>query len=81
MAEVIFHCYCVGVTQRRVLETLAAGCPREVGALRRATGACTGCQSCRPELEALLTAVARGAVALPSALPSAPPPAPPPAPG
>jgi bacterioferritin-associated ferredoxin len=60
----IFHCYCTGVTQKRVLRAMAETGARELDDVRRASGACTGCQSCRCELEALLEAVADGTVAL-----------------
>ncbi len=60
----IFHCYCTGVTQKRVLRAMAETGVREFDEVRRASGACTGCQSCRCELEALLEAVADGTVAL-----------------
>lgn len=50
----IFHCYCTGVTQKRVLRAVAEQGLKEVDEVRRATGACTGCQSCRKELEELL---------------------------
>lgn len=61
----IFHCYCTGVTQERVLHALAAGAQRNVDGIRLATGACTGCQTCRRELEALIIAVADGRVQVP----------------
>lgn len=65
MAEVIYHCYCTGVTQKRVLRAMADEGVRTVDDIRRVTGACTGCQTCRGELEDLIQAVADGKVALP----------------
>lgn len=67
MAGVIFHCYCTGVTQKRVLRAMADLGIREVDDIRRATGACTGCQTCRGELVALIKAVEAREVVLPSA--------------
>lgn len=64
-ADIIYHCYCTGVTQKRVLRAMAEQGLRTVEDIRRCTGACTGCQSCRRELEQLVQAVADGAVALP----------------
>ena len=61
----IFHCYCTGVTQKRVLRAMAETGARTFDDVRRASGACTGCQSCRCELEQLLKAVHSGAVELP----------------
>lgn len=65
----IYHCFCTAVTQEEVLRALAGGAARSVEGVSRATGACTGCQSCRRELEALLAAVAEGRVRLPAAEP------------
>ena len=62
----IFHCYCTGVTQKRVLRAMAETGTRAFEDVRRASGACTGCQSCRGELECLLAAVADGRIALPA---------------
>ena len=61
----IYHCYCTGVTQKRVLRAMAEHGVREFNDVRRVSGACTGCQSCRCELEAMLAAVADGRVRLP----------------
>lgn len=69
MGGIIYHCYCTGVTQKRVLHALADGAERTVEGVRLATGACTGCQTCRRELETLITAVAEGQVALPAIRP------------
>ncbi|MBN8526166.1 MAG: (2Fe-2S)-binding protein [Planctomycetes bacterium] len=66
--DIIFHCYCTGVTQKRVLRAMAEQGVRSFEDIRRATGACTGCQSCRRELENLIVAVADGDVALPAPL-------------
>lgn len=66
-SHVIYHCYCTGVTQKRVLRAMAEQGVRSVDDIRRATGACTGCQSCRRELEQLVDAVAAGSVRLPPA--------------
>jgi bacterioferritin-associated ferredoxin len=62
----IYHCYCTGVTQKRVLRAMAEQGVRELDDVRRASGACTACQSCRCELETLLAAVADGSIPLPA---------------
>lgn len=62
---IIYHCYCTGVTQKRVLRAMAEQDVRTVEDIRRVTGACSGCHSCRRELEQLIDAVADGSVALP----------------
>jgi NAD(P)H-nitrite reductase large subunit len=50
------RCTCTGVTRAEVLAALdQRGC-RTVEDVQRATGACTGCRTCRPELELLLRA-------------------------
>lgn len=49
------ECHCTGVQRAQVLAAVAAGC-RTVEDIRRRTGACGGCGSCRPELQALLEA-------------------------
>jgi len=51
------QCHCTLVTRTQVLAAIAGGC-RSVDDLRRNTGACGGCGSCRPELEDLLRQVA-----------------------
>jgi bacterioferritin-associated ferredoxin len=66
-SSIIYHCYCTGVTQKRVLRAMVDQGVRSVDDIRRVTGACTGCQSCRRELESLITAVADGCVRLPAA--------------
>jgi len=50
-------CHCTGVRRAAVLAAIAGGC-RTVDELRRATGACTGCSTCYPELRQLLREVA-----------------------
>ncbi len=62
----IFHCYCTGVTQKRVLRAMVEHNLNAIDEVRQASGACTGCQSCRRELEQLLAAVADGTIALPA---------------
>lgn len=48
------RCYCTAVTREQVLAAIRTyGC-RTVDDLRERTGACSGCASCRPELQALL---------------------------
>ncbi len=61
-----FHCYCTGVTQQQVLRAMVDHGVRSIDEVRRVSGACTGCQSCRRELEQLLAAVADGRVVLPT---------------
>ncbi len=51
------RCWCTGVTRAQVLRACAAGAG-SVEAISRATGACTGCRTCRPELEQLLRELA-----------------------
>ena len=53
-----FRCYCTGVTGERVAAAFAAGAT-SIEDQQRATGACTGCRTCRIELDDLLTALAR----------------------
>ncbi len=48
------RCYCTHVTRAQVLAAIAARGCRSVEDLQRTTGACTGCRTCRPELEQLL---------------------------
>lgn len=66
----IYHCYCTGVTQKRVLRAMAERGVRDFDEVRRESGACSGCQSCRCELEQLLAAVADGTVELPAPRPA-----------
>lgn len=54
LPEVFERCVCTGVDRALVLAAICRERPRSFDALRRASGACYGCQSCRPELEALL---------------------------
>ena len=54
-ADAFVECHCTGVSRAQVLQAIAAGCTT-VDELRRRTGACSGCGSCRPELRALLAA-------------------------
>lgn len=57
-ADGIKICHCVGVRRGALVRAIAAGC-RTVDDLRRATGACTGCSSCWPDLTRLLAEQAR----------------------
>lgn len=59
------HCYCTNVTRKRVLRAIAEQGCRTVDEVAAATRACTGCRTCRPELETLLNEVAAGVVVLP----------------
>ena len=57
-----FHrCHCTGVQRAAVLAAIVAGA-RSIDELRRATGVCTGCSTCYPELRQLLGDVACGRV-------------------
>ncbi len=56
-------CHCTGVRRDTVLRAIADGCT-SVESIRRATGACSGCQTCWPELARLLQDVAAGRVPL-----------------
>ncbi len=46
-------CHCIGVRRDVLLRAIVGGC-RTVEDLQRVTGACTGCRSCRPDLDRLL---------------------------
>ncbi len=46
-------CYCRDVQKSAVLAAIEAGC-LTVDSLSRKLGVCTGCGSCRPDIEALL---------------------------
>ncbi|MFW5830243.1 MAG: (2Fe-2S)-binding protein [Planctomycetota bacterium] len=46
-------CHCMQVRRQRILEAIRAGA-RDVPAVRAATRACSGCQSCWCGIEALL---------------------------
>jgi NAD(P)H-nitrite reductase large subunit len=54
VAERFELCYCTGVTRELVLAAMRSKGCRTLDELRRASGACFGCQSCRPELEQLI---------------------------
>lgn len=51
------HCHCTNIQRAEVLAAIADGC-RTVDQLRAVIGVCTGCGTCRPELDAVLTACA-----------------------
>jgi NAD(P)H-nitrite reductase large subunit len=51
-----FHCYCIGVTRQQVIDAFEQGA-RAVEELRSSIRVCTGCATCRPDLEALLAAM------------------------
>ncbi len=59
------RCYCTAVTRATVLAAVQAQGCRTVEEIQRATGACTGCRTCRPELERLLADCRRGDGPLP----------------
>ncbi len=46
-------CHCVGVRRDTLVRAIVGGC-RSIDDLRRATGACTGCSTCWPDLARLL---------------------------
>lgn len=48
------RCYCTGVMKDDVVEAVLKGGCRTLDEVRSATGACSGCRSCRPELESLI---------------------------
>jgi assimilatory nitrate reductase catalytic subunit len=52
------HCHCTGIRRQAVVAAIAGGCGT-VDQLRQVIGVCTGCGTCRPELEALLDAMTR----------------------
>ncbi len=54
MIERFERCWCTGVDRSMVIEAVRRERCKSLDHLRRASGACFGCQSCRPELEALL---------------------------
>ncbi len=54
------RCYCTGVTRAGVVAAVRAHGCRTVEEVRERTGACSGCRSCRPELELLLRELRRG---------------------
>lgn len=65
-------CHCTGVRRPAVLAAIATGC-RTVDEVRRATGACSGCSTCYPEVRQLLRECADGRVN-PAAAGNPPPP-------
>jgi ferredoxin-nitrite reductase len=67
-------CDCNAVTKAAIVEAVLAGA-RSVGAVSERTRACTGCGSCRPEVERIIALACEAAVApevLAHALPEAP---------
>jgi NAD(P)H-nitrite reductase large subunit len=54
-----YHCWCTGVDGAAVVQAVACGAAN-VDAVRRATGACTRCGSCRPELDACVAQLVPG---------------------
>lgn len=60
------HCYCTNVTRKKVLRAIVDLRCTTVEDIATATRACTGCRTCRPELETLLREVAAGTVTLPA---------------
>ena len=56
MAEIprFERCFCTGVLRPDVVAAIRQSRCRTLDVLRRASGACFGCQTCRPELEQLL---------------------------
>ncbi len=68
------RCHCTGATRAAVIDAIRARGCRSVDQIRRATGACAGCQTCRPEVEALLAAQVKVAAQLKAlAAPTSPP--------
>jgi NAD(P)H-nitrite reductase large subunit len=59
-------CYCMHVSEARIRAAIAAGC-RTVDMVRRATTACSGCQTCRYDIEALIAAAGGDRAPAPSA--------------
>ncbi len=51
-----FYCYCIGITQAQVIAAVDGGA-KGVEELRQRIRVCTGCSTCRPDLEALLKAL------------------------
>jgi NAD(P)H-nitrite reductase large subunit len=78
------RCWCTGVDRELVVAAIRREQCRTVAEVRRASGACFGCQTCRPEIEELLAEMIRlaesptGAFEIPPA--DGPPPADPPVP-
>jgi len=48
------RCHCTGVDRQQVVEAIRTNGLKTFDQVRRATGACFGCQTCRPELECLI---------------------------
>jgi bacterioferritin-associated ferredoxin len=65
VATPIFHCYCTGVTQKRVLRAMAEQNVTTAEEARTVTGACTGCRTCWKELETLVDEARAGRISLP----------------
>ena len=60
----ILVCRCIGVGDRAIRAAIRAGA-RDPEAIGAATGACTGCRSCRPDLMALIDEETRGSLPTP----------------
>ena len=60
----ILVCRCIGVGDRAIREAIRAGA-RDPESIGEATGACTGCRSCRPDLMALIDEETRGSLPAP----------------
>lgn len=55
MSRILCHCFRITeATLRRMIEEKGCTCVEDVAVL---TGACRGCQTCRPDIEAMLRAV------------------------
>ena len=48
------RCHCTGVDRQQVVQAIRDQGLKTFDQVRRATGACFGCQTCRPELECLI---------------------------
>ncbi|MFW5845087.1 MAG: (2Fe-2S)-binding protein [Planctomycetota bacterium] len=53
-----FVCFCVGVPASRIREAVLDGAT-DVESVRRATGACSGCQSCWVDIEGVIAETRR----------------------
>jgi bacterioferritin-associated ferredoxin len=60
----ILVCRCIGVGDRAIRAAIRAGA-RDPESIGEATGACTGCRSCRPDLMALIDEETRESLPLP----------------
>ena len=49
-----YICYCFRVSEARIREAVRRLGLRTLAEVQRATGACTGCRTCRPDVEAIL---------------------------